>query len=77
MSNRGADKEDMVHVYSGIVLRKRNETGSSVEIWMDPESVTQNEVNQKNKCHILTICMECRKMVQGSTICRAVTEMQM
>ena len=42
--------------YSAI---KRNEIGSFVEMWMDPESVIQSEVSQKdkNKFHILThIC---------------------
>ena len=31
---------------------KRNETGSSVETWMDPETVTQSEVSQKEKNNI-------------------------
>ena len=42
--------------YSAI---KRNKIGSFVEMWMDPESVIQSEVSQKdkNKFHILThIC---------------------
>ena len=39
--------------YSAI---KRNKIGSSVETWMDLESVTQSEVSQKekNKYRILT-----------------------
>ena len=34
---------------------KRNETGSSVELWMDLESVIQSEVSQtdRNKYYIL------------------------
>ena len=32
--------------YSAI---KRNETGSFVEMWMDPETVVQREVSQKEK----------------------------
>ena len=34
---------------------QRNETGSSVELWMDLESVIQSEVSQtdKNNYHIL------------------------
>ena len=41
-----------VEYYSVI---KRNETGSFVEMWVDPESVTQHEVRQKekHKYHIL------------------------
>ena len=36
--------------------RKRNKTESFVETWMDPESVIQSEVSQKekNKYRILT-----------------------
>ena len=75
--NRRMDKEDVVHVYNGILDRKRNEIGSFVVMWMDLKSVIYNEVNQKSKYHVLTIYMESRKMVQGNTVCRAVTEMQM
>ena len=56
--NRGMDKEDVVHIYilechSAI---KRNNTRSFLEMYMDPESVIQSEVNQKEKIkhHILT-----------------------
>ena len=66
--------KDVVHVCSGIVVRKRNEIGSLVVMQMDLESVIHNEANQKNKYLVLTIYMESRKMVQGSTICRVVTE---
>ena len=45
------DKEDGVHIYSGVLLNhlKRNEIGSFAEMWMDPESVIQSEVSQKEK----------------------------
>ena len=39
--------------------RKRNETTPFAELWMDPETVIQKEVSQReiNKCHItLLIC---------------------
>ena len=51
------DKEDVVHIYNGILLsHKRKEIESSVETWMDLETVIQSEVSQKekNKYHILT-----------------------
>jgi len=53
--NRGMDKEDVVHIYNGILLSYKNKIGSFVERWMDLESVIQSEVSQKekNKCHIL------------------------
>ena len=40
----------MIHIYSGILLsHKREEIGSFVEMWMDLETVIQNEVSQKKK----------------------------
>ena len=51
------DKEDVVHIYNGILLsHKKNEIGSFVETWMDLETVIQSEVSQKekNKYRILT-----------------------
>ena len=58
--DRGMDKEDVVHIYNGILLsHKKNKTGSFVEKWMDLETVIQSKVSQKekNKYRILThIC---------------------
>ena len=50
----------MVHIYNGILAIKRNEIGPFVEMWMDLETVIQNEVSQKekNKYRILAhICV--------------------
>ena len=58
--NRRMDKEDVVHIYNGILLsHKKNEIGSFVEMWMDRETVTQSEVSQKekNKYHIFNAYM--------------------
>ena len=44
------DKEDVVHIYNGILLsHKKKKIGSFVETWMDLESVIQSEVRQKEK----------------------------
>ena len=45
------DKEDVAHIYNGILLshKKRNEIELFVVRWMDPESVIQSEVSQKKK----------------------------
>ena len=54
---RRMDKEEVVHIYNGILLsHKRNEIGSFVEMWMDLETVIESEVSQKekNKYRILT-----------------------
>ena len=47
--NRGMDKEDVVHIYNGILLsHKRNEIVPFADT-MDLETVTQSEVSQKEK----------------------------
>jgi len=48
------DKEDVVHIYNEILLsHKINEIESFVEIRMDLESITQNEVVRKWKTNIV------------------------
>ena len=46
------DKEDVVHIYNGILLSHKKEQNmiqmnSFVEMWMDLKSVMQSEVSQK------------------------------
>ena len=43
------DKADVVHTYDGILVIKRKEIGSFVEMWMDIEYAIQSEVSQKEK----------------------------
>ena len=43
------DKEDVAHIYNGILVIKRNEIELFVVRWMDLESVLQSEVSQKEK----------------------------
>ena len=77
--NRGTDKEDVVHTYNGILLsHKRNEIGSSVEMWMDLGSVIQSEVNQKekNKYRILKHICGIQKNGIDELICKAEIETQ-
>ena len=49
-------KEDVAHIYNGILAIKRNESELFVVRWIDLESVIQSEVNQKekNKYRLLT-----------------------
>ena len=58
--DRQMDKEDVVHIYNGILLRHKKERNwVIVETWMDLETVIQSEVSQKekNQYRILThIC---------------------
>ena len=49
------DKEDVVHIYNGILLSdKKNKFESVLVRWMNLEPFIQSEVNKKNKYSILT-----------------------
>ena len=43
------DKEDVAHIYNGILAIKRNEIELFVVRWMDLESVIQSEVREREK----------------------------
>ena len=43
------DKEDVAHMYNGILVIKRNKIELFVVRWMDLESVIQSEASQKEK----------------------------
>ena len=48
--NRGKDKEDMVHMYSGILLsHKKNKIMPFAATYMDLEIVIPSKVTQKEK----------------------------
>ena len=48
--NRRMDKEDVVHIYNGILLsHKNNEIMSFAATWMDFEIIILNEVSQTEK----------------------------
>ena len=67
--NRGTDKEDVVHIYNGILLsQKRNEIVPFAETWLDLEAVIQTEVSRKRKTNIVEyhLYVEFRKMIQMS-----------
>ena len=58
--DRRIDKEDVVHIYNGILLNhKSNVIGSFVETWMDLETVIQSEVSQKEKNKYLILTHIC------------------
>ena len=51
------DKEDVVHIYNGILLSHEKNTFKSVLMkWLNLETIIQSEVSQKekDKHHILT-----------------------
>ena len=78
--NRGMDKDDVVHIYNGILPAiKRNEIVPFAEAWMDLETVAQSEVSQKEKNKYSIISLVCGIYKKGTDelICKAETETQM
>ena len=55
---------------------KRNETDSVVVRWMNPESVTQSEISQKNEYHISMPIYQLKKNGTDEPVCRAGIETQ-
>ena len=73
------DKEDVAHIYNGILAMKSNKTELLVVRWMDLESVIQSEVSQKekNKYHMLTHIYGILKSGTDEPVGRAGIKMQM
>ena len=58
--DRGMDKEDVVHVYSGILLsQEKNELMPSIATWMDLEMIILSEVSQTEKDKYHTVSLTC------------------
>ena len=51
-TDRRMDKENLVHIYNGILAIKRSKFESVVVKWMNTESVIQSEV-RKRKTNIV------------------------
>ena len=59
--NRGMDKEVVIQIYSRVLLsHDKAEIESFVEMWMDLDSVIQNEVSSQKErikyCILMHIC---------------------
>ena len=56
--SRGMDKEEVVHIYNGILLsHKRERMLFGITTWMDLELVILSEVSQmeKDKHHVISL----------------------
>ena len=49
------DKENVVHIYNGILVIKKRETMPLASTQMDLEIIIPNEVSQKDKCHMISL----------------------
>ena len=45
--DRGMDKEDMVHIYNGVLVTKKGWIMPFATTWMDLEIVILNEISQR------------------------------
>ena len=54
------DKEDVVHIYNGILAIKKNKIMPFTATWVDLEIVILSEVSQteKDKYHIISLIRE-------------------
>ena len=61
----GNDKDDVVHIYNGVLLSHKRAIKPFVATWMDLDTVIWNEVSQamKGKYYILLMC-NLKNMVQ-------------
>ena len=61
--NRGMDKENVVHIYNGILFSQKERTNAFAATWMDVDSVILNEVSQteKEKYHMTSLICKSKK----------------
>ena len=58
--NTGMDKEDVIHIYNGILFsHKKNKIMSFSATWMDLDTVILSEVSHKEKDKYHTISLIC------------------
>ena len=58
------DKEDVVHIYNGILAIKKNEVMSFVATWMDIEIIMLSEVSQTQIPYDIAYIWDLKRMIQ-------------
>ena len=58
------DKEDVVHIYNGILAIKKNEVMSFVATWMDIEIIMLSEVSQTQIPYDIAYMWDLKRMIQ-------------
>ena len=74
---REMDKENVAHIYNEVLLTIiKNEIVAFAEMWMNLETIIQNEVSQKekNKCQIWTHLSGIEKNDTDESICKVEIE---
>ena len=69
---RGVGKEDVVHIYGGILLGHKKEQNCAIcRMWIDLETVIQSKVFQKEKNkYINCLYMDSRKIIQMNLLAK-------
>ena len=58
------NKEDVVHIYNGILAIKKNEVMSFVATWMDIEIIMLSEVSQTQIPYDIAYMWDLKRMIQ-------------
>ena len=54
-TDRGMDKEDVIHINNRILLSHKKELNNAICSKMDPEIIILSEVSQKDKYHLISL----------------------
>ena len=74
---RGIGKEDVVHIYNGILLsHNKNEIMVLAVTWIDLEMIILSEVSERQTTYSITYMCNLKKTDTDECICRTETDLQ-